>query len=123
MSDIKYCDICDWEVNQEEVKDMTNIRVDLDLCAECIEKDAKRLADIKEMTADNDHTAARLEAAILLNSKPLKLEYAAILTEQERVGYMGDLNMLNRKDADKKLLKLAQEKMTADQYKEFKLCI
>lgn len=78
---------------------------------------------IKELTADNDHCAARVEAAILLNDKPLKLAYTAIEAEQLRVGYMGDANMADRNDADKKLLKLAQANMTPEQYKEFKLCI
>lgn len=76
--------------------------------------------EIKNLTEENEHNQARINASCMLNNDELKVEYMALQEEQERVGYMVSPNMARRDEADKKLFKLAETNMTSVQYAEFR---
>ncbi len=77
------------------------------------------LNQIKELTEENEHSQARILAACLLNKSDLRDEYMSILSEQERMGYLSGANITRRIEADKKLFKLAKNKMSPKEYSEF----
>ncbi len=77
------------------------------------------LNQIKELTEENEHSQARILAACLLNKSDLRDEYMSILSEQERTGYLSAPNSTRRIEADKKLFKLAKNKMSPKEYSEF----
>lgn len=83
---------------------------------------SKHIAQLKRMTANNDHGGAYELAATILGFDVLAAKFSKINREHIRIGYLDTCSAHERYELYQQLMSDARKMMTDEQYKKFYAC-